>query len=100
MRTVKRFEPVSVMKMSAICYAFSGLLEGALFSVMFSIIPLALPHDAKMPPFVGVIFGGFSIILFPIFFAIWGQSSADSVHWSITWRLGGLAVSRWKSSNS
>jgi len=72
MRTGKRFEPVSVMKMSAICYAFSGLLEGALFSVMFSIIPLALPHDAKMPPFVGVIFGGFSIILFPIFFAIVG----------------------------
>ena len=72
MRIVKRFEPVSVMKMSAICYAFLGLLEGALFSVIFSIIPIAMPHDAKMPPFVAVIFGGFSIILFPICFAIVG----------------------------
>lgn len=72
MRIVKRFEPVSVMKMAAICYGFVGLLEGALFSVIFSIIPVAVPHEAKMPPFFGLFFGGLSIIFFPVFSAIMG----------------------------
>ena len=72
MTTVERFEPVSVMKVSAICYAVLGLVEGAIFSVIFSIIPMAAPHDAKFPPFVGVMFGGFSIIFFPVCFAIIG----------------------------
>jgi hypothetical protein len=71
-RTVKRFDPVSVMKMSAICYAIFGVFEGAFVSIIFSIIPIAAPHDSKMPPFFGVIFGGLSIIFFPICFAIIG----------------------------
>lgn len=72
MRTVKRFEPLSVMKISTICYAVVGFLEGALFSVFFSIMPMAMPPDPKMPRFIGVLFGGFAIIFFPIFSAIMG----------------------------
>lgn len=70
MRTVKRFEAFSVMKIAALCYAVLGLFEGALFSLVFSVIPLA--QEAKVPPFFGFLLGGFAIVFFPICFAIVG----------------------------
>lgn len=70
MRTVKRFEAFSVMKIAAVCYAVLGLLEGALCSVVFSAMPLA--SEAKMPPFFSFMLGGFAIVFFPVCFAVVG----------------------------
>ena len=40
MRKIKKFEPLSVMRIAAICYGAIGLLEGALFSVVFQLFRL------------------------------------------------------------
>lgn len=70
MRKIKKFEPLSVMRISAIAYAAMGLLEGALFSVVFSIAPLQ--GRDKLPPVFGVMFGTLAIVFFPILFALMG----------------------------
>jgi hypothetical protein len=72
MRRIKRFEPLSVMKIAAICYSIIGFVEGALFTVVFSIVPLTGHSGVRLPRFLGVLFGGFSIIFFPIIFAVMG----------------------------
>jgi hypothetical protein len=73
MREVKRFEALSVMKIAAIGYAVLGLLEGVIFSIVFSIAPFAATLGApKLPRFFGLMFGGLSIIFLPIFFAVAG----------------------------
>lgn len=76
MRTVKRFEPLSVMKIAAVCYAGLGLLEGAVISVIFSILPMVGPRQESMPRFFGPLFGAFSILFFPILFAVIGALTA------------------------
>ena len=76
MRIIKRFEPLSVMKIAAICYGAMGLLEGAIFSVVFSIIPLKAPNGEQLPRFFGVLFGAFSIVCLPIIFALIGALMA------------------------
>jgi hypothetical protein len=60
------------MRIAAICYGAIGLLEGALFSIIFSIIPFAGSNDQHMPRIFGLFFGAFSIIFFPILFAVFG----------------------------
>jgi hypothetical protein len=72
MRQIKRFEPLSVMKIVAICYAMLGFVEGAVLSVVFASIPLAAKNGANMPRFLGPLFGVLSIVLFPILFAVMG----------------------------
>jgi hypothetical protein len=72
MKQIKRFEPLSVMKIAAICYALLGLMEGAIFSVVFSMVPFAGPDAPQFPRFLGLLFSGFSIIFFPIMFAVIG----------------------------
>jgi hypothetical protein len=51
MRMVKRFEPISVMRIAAICYAVLGLLEGVIFSIFFATIPFAGKAQAKYRDF-------------------------------------------------
>ncbi|HXN24374.1 MAG TPA: DUF3566 domain-containing protein [Candidatus Dormibacteraeota bacterium] len=95
MRIVKRFEPLSVMKIAAVCYAGVGLLEGVLFSVIFSILPIVGPPQAKMPQFFGPLLGAFSILVFPILFAIIGGISAalGAVIYNLAARfVGGIQV--------
>lgn len=72
MRKITKFEPLSVMKISAIVYALMGFLEGAIFSIGFSIARMATPNGRPMPRGFGLLFGGFSIILFPVLFAVMG----------------------------
>jgi hypothetical protein len=72
MRKIKKFDPLSVMRISALCYAAMGLLEGVLFSAMFSLVPRAAPNGQQMPPWLGILFGGFSIVIFPILFGVMG----------------------------
>ncbi|MGH9713533.1 MAG: hypothetical protein ACRD5M_09575 [Candidatus Acidiferrales bacterium] len=72
MRKIKRFEPLSVMKISAICYGAMGLLEGAIFSLVFSIAPLKGHGGEPLPRFMGLLFGTLSIVFFPIFLGAMG----------------------------
>ncbi|MGB0036930.1 MAG: hypothetical protein WBP79_15780 [Candidatus Acidiferrales bacterium] len=72
MRKIKRFEPLSVMKMGAICYGALGVLEGAIFSVVFSVVPFPENAAHPLPAFFRVLFSGLSIVLFPVLFAFIG----------------------------
>jgi hypothetical protein len=72
MKTITKFDPLSVMKISAIAYGLMGLLEGALMSVIFSVVRFANPGGRPMPPGFNALFGGFAIIIFPIVFAVIG----------------------------
>ncbi|MGH9757186.1 MAG: hypothetical protein ACRD4M_05565 [Candidatus Acidiferrales bacterium] len=72
MKMVKRFDPLSVMKIAAIGYGFMGLFEGAIMSVVFSFVPFAGPNAEHMPRYMGLLFGGLSIVFLPILFAIMG----------------------------
>jgi len=72
MRTIKKFEVVSVMRISAICYGLMGLIEGAIFSVIFLVMPMASPAQQQIPPWMGALFGGLSVIFFPILFGLMG----------------------------
>jgi hypothetical protein len=95
MRRIKKFDPLSVMKISAICYSALGLVEGVIFSVMFSIIPIAGHDGQRMPRFFGVLFGGFSIILFPALFAAIGAIGGGlmAALYNVAARyVGGIAV--------
>jgi hypothetical protein len=95
MRTIKKFEPTSVMRISAIGYGAMGLLEGAILSVMFSMIPVMDPQHQTMPRWTGILFGGFAIVLFPILFAIVGAiaGALGAVICNVSARfVGGIAV--------
>jgi prepilin signal peptidase PulO-like enzyme (type II secretory pathway) len=72
MRRIKRFDPWSVMKVSAICYGAMGLLEGAIFSLVFSLVPLTGQNGEHLPRFLGVLFGALSIVFLPIILAVMG----------------------------
>lgn len=95
MKNIKKFEPLSVMRISAIGYGVMGLLEGAIMSVMFSVIPMADPQHQAMPGWAGVLFGGFAIVLFPILFAIMGAIAGGlgAVIYNVSARyVGGITV--------
>jgi hypothetical protein len=96
MRKIKKFEPLSVMRIAAICYAAIGLLEGAMFSLIFSIIPLAAAQNGQnLPRFFGFFFGAFSIIVLPIFFAVIGAigGGLGAVIYNVSARyVGGIEV--------
>jgi len=72
MRMVKRFEPISVMRIAAICYAVLGALEGVIFSIFFATIPFAGKTAGEIPRFLGPLFGVLSIFVFPFLFAAMG----------------------------
>ena len=72
MRVVKRFEPISVMRIAAICYAVLGLFEGLMFSIFFAAIPFAGKTQEAAPRFLGPLFGVLSIFVFPFLFAAIG----------------------------
>jgi len=95
MRKIKKFEPLSVMRISAIGYGAMGLVEGALFSVMFSLIPMADPQHRNVPPWFGLIFGGLSIVFMPVLFAIMGAifGGLGAVIYNVSAKyVGGIAV--------
>jgi hypothetical protein len=94
-KKIKKFEPLSVMRISAIGYGAMGLLEGAIFSVMFSMIPMMDPQHQTMPRWTGMLFGGFAIVLFPILFAIMGAIAGGlgAVIYNVSARfVGGIVV--------
>lgn len=72
MRQIKRFEPLSVMKIAAVCYAMLGFLEGSAFSILFASVPFTAKNGANMRRFLSPLFGVLSIVLFPVLFAVIG----------------------------
>jgi hypothetical protein len=95
MKMIKKFEPLSVMRISAIGYGAMGLLEGAIFSVIFTMIPMADQAHQNMPRWTGMMFGGFAIVFFPILFAIMGAIAGGlgAVIYNVAARfVGGIVV--------
>ncbi len=95
MRKISKFEPLSVMRIAAIGYGVMGLLEGAFLSAIFSLMPMANPQHQNMPPWFGLIFGGFSIVFMPVFFAIIGAifGGLGAVVYNVSAKyVGGIAV--------
>jgi hypothetical protein len=95
MRKIKRFEPLSVMRIAAIGYGAMGFVEGAFFSVIFMFAPMAPPGRQPMPHWFGPFFGGLSIIFFPIVLALVGALMAGlgAVVYNVSARfVGGIAV--------
>lgn len=66
MKKIKRFDPLSVMRIAAICYAALGLVEGALFSVMFAFMPFPDTGSHPLPWLLRPLFSGFAIVFFPL----------------------------------
>lgn len=94
MRQIKKFEPLSVMKMFGMAYGALGIVEGALFSVMFAVLPMAAP-DPKMPRLLGLLFGGLAIVFCPILFGLMGAVSGGlgAVIYNVSARyVGGIQV--------
>ena len=95
MRKISKFEPLSVMRIAAIGYGAMGLLEGAFFSMMFALIPMADARHQTMPRWMGLAFGGLSIVFMPILFAIIGAISGGlgAVIYNVSAKyVGGIAV--------
>ena len=95
MRKISKFEPLSVMRISAIGYGAMGLVEGALFSLRFSLIPMADPQHQNVPRWVGFLFGGLSIVFMPIVFAVMGAifGGLGAVIYNVSAKyVGGIAV--------
>jgi hypothetical protein len=97
MRTIARFEPLSVMKIAGICYGMLGLLLGVVFSLVFTLSTLlGVPGaDPKMPRFIGFLFGGFAVVIFPILYGAIGALMAGlgAVVYNVTAKwIGGIRV--------
>lgn len=95
MRKIKKFDPLSVMRISAIGYGVLGFLEGAIFSVVFSLAPMAVAGQQQVPRWMGLLFGGLSIFVFPILFGLMGaiMGGLGAVLYNVSARfVGGIAV--------
>jgi hypothetical protein len=95
MRKIKKFEPLSVMRVAAVGYGVLGLFEGAIFAVVFSFVPFAAPEAQRPPRFLGPLFGGFAIIGFPLLFGAMGAigGGLGAVIYNVTARyIGGIEV--------
>lgn len=70
---LKRVAPLSFAKISAIMYAFIGILAGFVFSIV-SLLGAALNPDAPEPlgPLFGLIFGVGAMIFMPVLYGIMG----------------------------
>ena len=83
------------MRVSAVCYAALGLLEGAIFAAVFSFIPFAGPDAEHMPRFVGPLFGVLALIGFPVMLGAMGAifGGLGAVVYNLTARfVGGIQV--------
>jgi hypothetical protein len=95
MKKIKKFEPLSVMRIFAICYGLMGLIEGAFLSMIFLVMPMAAPAQQQIPHWLGVFFGGLSIIFFPILFGLMGaiMGGLSAVIYNVSARyVGGIQV--------
>jgi hypothetical protein len=95
MRKIKRFDPLSVMKIGAICYGALGLVEGAFISVIFASVPFPDTGSHPLPWFFRPLFSGFAIVFFPLFLAVVGAlgGGLGAVIYNVSARyVGGIQV--------
>jgi hypothetical protein len=96
MAVVKRIGPGSAFKVGLVLYGFIGLIIGA-FITLFSLVGAGFLHsrDAGAPAFVGMIFGALAIVIFPIFYGVFGGCVAaiSAALYNVAARvIGGLEV--------
>lgn len=94
MPKIKKFEPLSVMRVAAVCYAALGVLEGVIFGLVFTFSALSATAPSR-PRFLGPLFGLFAVIGFPLLFAIVGAigGGLGAVIYNLTARwVGGIEV--------
>jgi hypothetical protein len=75
MKTITRFEPISVMRIMGICYAALGLVEGLFFGV-FITLQMILTPSLKGGRFIGPIVGLAAIVGFPLLLGATGALMA------------------------
>lgn len=96
LRKIRKFNPLSVMKIAAICYGALGVIEGVLFAAIFSVIGLAgNTAGQNIPRFMAPLFGVFAIFIFPILFAVIGAigGGLGAVVYNVSARfVGGIEV--------
>jgi len=95
MRKIKRFDVLSVMRIAAICYGALGLVEGAMFSAVFALVPLSDNASHPLPWFIRILFGGLSIVILPLFLSIFGAlgGGLGTVIYNVSARyVGGIQV--------
>lgn len=95
MRKIKRFEPLSVMKIAGICYGTLGLFEGAIFSVLIAVTPFAASGGKSMSGWLGLLLGSLAFVCIPIVLGIFGALMAGlgAVIYNVSARyVGGIAV--------
>lgn len=95
MKVIKRFEPLSVMRIAAICYGVFGLLEGAVFTLVFALVGFPNTPGHPTPLILRTLFGGLGIIFFPVMFALIGAIGGGlmSAAYNVAARyVGGISV--------
>lgn len=93
MRTVTRFEPLSVMKIVGMCYGMMGLVLGAIVSLVFLLSAPLIPEG--MPIFFRLLFGVFSVFVLPIFYGAIGALMAGlgaAIYNVVAKWIGGIQV--------
>lgn len=96
MKKIKKFDPLSVMRIAAICYAALGLFEGLFVAAIFSFVGVAARDSSQgLPPFLAPFFGVASIVIFPILFGVIGAigGGLGAVIYNVAARVvGGIQV--------
>ncbi len=95
MRKIKKFEPLSVMRIAAICYGAMGLLEGLFMGLLVSLKMFAAPTPNDSGRFTGPLLAVVVIIAFPILLGAIGALTAGlgAVIYNVTARyVGGIEV--------
>jgi hypothetical protein len=73
MTTIKRFDPMSVGKLSGLTYLVLGLFFGVIFALMSLVgAGLGAAASGSNQPWFGALFGVGAVIFFPIFYGILG----------------------------
>jgi hypothetical protein len=65
-KTITKFDPVSIMRIAGICYAALGLLEGLLFGLIIALKMLATPGASAGGRIAGPLLGLLMVIGFPL----------------------------------
>src|SRR3954466_14407212 len=100
MHRVKRFDVLSVAKISGLCYGAMGLLLIPVFLLFGMAATQAAKQAGGMPAGFGALFGVGMAVMAPIIYGVWASSWARSVRSFTTSSPDGWEGSRWSFSRS
>ena len=95
MKTIKKFDPVSVMRIAGICYAALGLVEGLLFGMVVALKMFAAPGASAGGRIAGPLLGLLIVIGFPLLLGAIGALMAGVgalIHNVASKYVGGIVV--------